>query len=364
MAVSDMDFNRFSEVATEKFLAMQFGGGVRLSLYRRLISLLAYGVPLMKVMEQMLHAYAKRNLDKQVGAQVLGKVYQEMRQASGGVVFADALRKWAPDAEIMLINAGERSGDIERGLTEAIFVNESLARIKSAVIGAVSYPMVLFFILMGLYMLFALMILPKVEALLPLEQWPPLSQHMHTVLTIIRVYGLFMLIVGVLFIGTLLASMPYFTGPVRNVLDRYYPYSIYRVIAGSGFLVGLAAMLEAGVKMRDALEQLRGNASPYVAWHISRVMQSLARGESSGTALDTGLFNDETSISLEIFGDSGAFEESMKILGREAVENTVSWIQNVGQVLTTSGVVAIGGSLVFLLGGFYQLIQEVKNLAG
>jgi len=364
MALSDMDAKQISELVDHKFLAMQFGGGVRLSLYRRLISLLAYGVPLMKVMEQMLHAYAKRKLDKQVGARVLGIIYQEMRQATGGVVFADALRNWAPDAEVMLINAGERSGDIERGLQEAVFVNESLSRIKSAVIGAVSYPMVLFFILMGLYMLFALMILPKIESLMPVDQWPPLSQHMHTVLTIIRVYGLYILVVVAGALAAVLFSMPYFTGPVRNVLDRYYPYSIYRVIAGSGFLVGLSAMLEAGVKMRDALEQLRGNANPYVTWHINKILQSLSRGESSGSALDTGMFNDETSISLEIFGDSGAFEESMKLLGREAVENTVSWIKAVGQVLTTSGVVAIGGSLVFLLGGFYQLIQEVKNMAG
>ena len=362
--VSDLDFQQISAGLDRKFLAIQFGGSVRLALYRRIVSLLAYGIPLMRVMEQVLEAYAKRKLDKKVGARVLGIVYQQMRHATGGVVFADSLRGWAPDAELMLINAGERSGDIERGLLEAIFVNESLTRIKSAVIGAVSYPLVLTIILMGLYMLFALMILPRIETLMPLEQWPALSQTMHAVLTFIRVFGLYVVaLIGVLIVVIAIA-MPRFTGPVRTVLDRYYPFSIYRVISGAGFLVGLSAMLEAGVKMRDSLVQLRSNSSPYIAWHIDTIMQRMATGESSGSALDTGLFNEETSISLEIFGDSGSFEESMKILGREAVENTVGWIKSVGQVLTTSGVVAIGGSLVFLLGGFYQLIQEVKNLAG
>lgn len=362
--MSNLDLREFGNKVDMKFLAMQFSGSVRLSLYRRLVSLLAYGIPLMRVMEQVLSAYAKRKLDKRVGARVLGYVYQDMRQAAGGVVFANALKGWAPDAEIMLINAGERSGDIERGLAEAIFVNESLTRIKSAVIGAVSYPLVLTLVLMGLYMLFALMILPRIETLMPLDKWPPLSQTMHAVLTFIRNFGLYVAVAAVALMVLIGWAMPRYTGKVRKQLDRYYPFSVYRVISGSGFLVGLSAMLEAGVTMRDSLLQLRSNSSLYIAWHIDTILSRLANGESSGKSLDTGLFNEETSISLEIFGDSGSFEESMKILGREAVENTVNWIKGVGQVLTTSGVVAIGGSLVFLLGGFYQLIQEVKNLAG
>jgi len=295
---------------------------------------------------------------------VLNWVYLDMRQARGGVVFADSLSRWAPSAEIMLINAGERSGNIERGLEEAIFVNESLSRIRGALIGAVTYPMVLFVILMGLYMLFALMILPKVEALLPLEQWPVWSHRMYSVLNFIRNYGIYALgaVIGLLVL--VFWSMPRFTGKWRGMLDNVPPYSIYRVVAGSSLLVGLSAMLQSGVKMRDALLELHANTSTYVRYHINIVLARLSNGEPSGSALDTGLFNEETGISLEIFGDSGSFEDSMKLLGREAVENTVSWIKTMGQGMTTAGVVAIGCSLVFLLGGFYQLIQEVKNLAG
>ena len=48
--MSNLDLRELGNKVDMKFLAMQFSGSVRLSLYRRLVSLLAYGIPLMRVM--------------------------------------------------------------------------------------------------------------------------------------------------------------------------------------------------------------------------------------------------------------------------------------------------------------------------
>ena len=45
-----------------------------------------------------------------------------------------------------------------------------------------------------------------------------------------------------LVLGAVAMSMPRWRGNVRVVLDRYAPYSIYRLQVGSGFLMAFSAL--------------------------------------------------------------------------------------------------------------------------
>jgi type II secretory pathway component PulF len=66
--------------------------------------------------------------------------------------------------------------------------------------------------------------------------------------------------------------LPIWTGPWRKLLDEFPLFSLYRTWTGLGFLLSLAALLKAGVSLREALEVLERRSPPYVAERLRAVL--------------------------------------------------------------------------------------------
>jgi len=354
----------FSNKINAFFLSLQFGNKERISFYRKLVSLLGHGVSLINVLGKVLEAYKKRDMMKTANGVVILDVYNNLRLAKGeNVYLSDAVRKYASDSEVMLIRAGDESGLLVEGLEQAVYVTESIMKIKSTVIGKLAYPAVLLTVLFGVYMLFAMMLLPPVADMLSPDKWNPLGHAMYSVLHVFEAYWIYM-IVGIVALVFLLSYLfPRWVGESRDVADKFFPFNVYREISSSTFLVALSSLMSSGVPMKKSLMQIKESASPYLSGHIDKMSMNMSRGVESGAVLDTGLFNQDVSVDLEVFGNSGDFESSLKIIAEETIANVISFVGAIGNAANFATLIAIGASIIFLIGGFYDVINQIKTMA-
>jgi len=346
---------------------IQFGTTPRIEFYRKLVSLIAHGMPLMRTLEKILLSYNKRGMQNSLMGKIITDVFTRLSiggKDTGGVSLSGALKKWASPAETMLIFSGEKGGDAAQGLREAIFFTESKRKITETLVKSLIYPIVLFLALIGLYMVFSYQVLPAMIQLLPVEKWPAISKKMYHVLMFVREdLGWAAAVLAFVIVG-IGSTLTRWTGKVRSVADKFPPYSTYRVINGSGFLLALSGMMKSGTSIRDALLNMRSHATPYLRSKIDLSIENLAKGQTPGEALDTGLFDNETAVSLDIFGDSSSFSESIELIGKESVDETIKGLQKLGKALTTVALVCIGFGIGFFLNGFYTLLNVIRSTAG
>src|SRR3546814_14285257 len=71
-------------------------------------------------------------------------------------------------------------------------------------------------------------------------------------------------------------------GPLRTVVEGVFPWSMYRVQAGTAFLDAFAMLLSAGLQPLDAVRELERSASPYFRWRLSKIRQHLRQAVPVG----------------------------------------------------------------------------------
>jgi len=346
-------------------IIIQIRRKLRIAVYRRLISMLSYGKPLVATLEGVVIAYAKRDMLGKPGAFLVNKILENLKgKNSKNISMSGAIQPYVSKAEYMLLRAGDESGNLVKGLEETLVFNQNMGRIIKAVKSTLTYPLVLLIVLFGLYMLFAMQLLPSVEALLPRDQWPPMGQKVGTVLDFVRGYWPAVIVSCIAVVGLFAWVFPRWSSKSRRVADGMFPFNLYKSVSGATFLTSLSSMLSSGVAMQVCLDKIREDSNPYLESHIREIQNKLKKGEGPGESLDTGLFDQETSVDLEVFGSGAGFEKSFKQIADDSIENTITTVNAIGTSINVALVAGVGGSIVFLMGGFYSVIEAVKNSAG
>lgn len=89
--------------------------------------------------------------------------------------------------------------------------------------------------------------------------------------------GPLLLILGLGGVVLLATSLPRWTGRARLVADNLPLYSLYRDYQAGMLFAALAMLLQSGISLRAALEDLADRAAPVMRWQLGRVMASLDR---------------------------------------------------------------------------------------
>jgi type II secretory pathway component PulF len=119
-------------------------------------------------------------------------------------------------------------------------------------------------------------------------------------------WGLWVLAGLVVFFVVVAVTLPYWKGELRSKLDMYPPWAWYRVLQGSGFLLGLSSLLGSQVPLKRSLEILEDQAKPWLKERINSARQEVLRGRNLGEALRIGKYNfpdPSVAIDLEILSE-------------------------------------------------------------
>lgn len=343
-------------------LFFEFNAKSRERLYRKLSQLLKNGVSLDRALDQIANIEQKRR--NHATASVLRRWKTSIEN---GMNIGQCVGPFVPSSEGLLLETGGNSGRLQESFVNAAEAVNQQRRIKSAIIGAGSYPALLIMVLISALVLASYNIIPAFGEVLPVEEWKGTAKTVATMATAIREKGLLLFSILVISILLISFSMPRWVGRSRMFVEKLVPWSIYRMWQGSSFLLSLASLMASGVKIDDnALKRLSTRASPYLKERIIAVSRQLSSGHNLGEALSKTGFNfpeEELIDDLRIYATLKGFEENLTTITREWIGEVEGQVVAAMKILNTVALVLIAVTLGLLISSIFGVVQQIQDSA-
>ena len=278
---------------------------------------------------------------------------------------SETLDGWVPTPEVLLIEAGERSGRFSQALSVMLRLNDKVSSIRAAVIGKLTYPVCMSLLLGGVIYFLSTQFVPPLVAIHGAGR-PWLGQAGQTIAFLQWAQWGAPLALAVL-IGLTLAvflTLGRFRGPARTLLDVVPPWSVHRLISGTGFLAAVIVLMESGRGLVEALDLARLGAAPYLAVKIDKIRAAMREGEDFGAALlNTGdQFPDRELIKeIQIFDRIGRLDEGLLNIVETWMADATVRVN--GQISILSNLIMVGAFSVlgFVFNGVYSIIGQIQQ---
>lgn len=325
----------------------QFGVAARKSVYTALGVLVDNHVQIITALQDIYAAASDDGTKPRRARAVI--IADVIDSVSNGATLADAFAPWIDPQEASVIAAGEQSGALRNALNDAISLLNSRQRIAAATRSIVLYPGFLLVLVVAVIVVTSVFVVPRLAAIADPSNWERFARALYLLSEFVMTYGLSLFIGFVIAVGFTAWSLPRLTGDMRVILDRIPPWSIYRTIQGSVFMLNLGSMLKAGVKLIDALNIISRHAPPWLRERVDAAIGGTAVGHNLGHALGTAphQFPDKESIRyLKTLSGMDGFDRSLSDYAQSTLVTTTAKVEAGAKVLT---VVAIAMIVVFVL---------------
>lgn len=342
-------------------LAFKMSSDDRRRVWRKLGKLLKNNVPIKLALETIRRPLLDRGKQKDPIAIAMTEWINEI---AAGTKLSTAISSWVSPEEMMILAAGEQSGEIEKALESINRIIESKKKVSKAVVGGTVYP--IFLCSMAIYVLTILGndIVPAFERSAPNIRWTGVSAFMVDIANFVQNWLVYVIVALVSGVTIFFVSLPRFDGKIRVKLDRYPPYSIYRIIQGSSWLISFAALIEAGVRMEKAMEQMASQSSPWLRNRINATLRQIRSGYSTGESLArTGYeFPDREIIDdLAVYSSLSGFNQALQIIGNEWIEEAVTSITARMNIIFIISIMFVASVVLLMVSGLFSMQEQVAQ---
>jgi type II secretory pathway component PulF len=330
----------------------------RKGLWRKLSKLLRDGIPLIAGLQEI------RNLRKPSDPMSIA-IDDWIRGLNNGRKLSEVIHPWVSSEESMLILAGEQSGTLEDALQSVVKVSNAAASIKSALLGGLGYPSFLMLVAFGALYFFSFKIIPAFAKAARPEAWSGMAKTMMNSADFLQTWLIWLVFAFALLIIAFVVSLPRWNSPVRVILDRYAPYSIYRIMQGSSWLISIAALVGAGVRVETALQQLNTYSSAWAKVRLDAALKGLRSGHDLGQSLNRSgyEFPDREIISdIRLYATKSGFDEALRILGDEWIVNSVERIEDLMKIIFIIAMAFVGVVISFIASGFIAMQMQLTQI--
>lgn len=347
-----------------KLAKMQFGSSTRAKIYKKLAKLIKNKVQVrdaLEIIRKLATRGGKRNTDP-----IPVAISEWVRRLKTGDTLANAMGDWVPFEDKMLIQAGEEAGNLEFGLLSVIAANKARSEIISNIVKGLAYPIVIFLVAMGILLMYGYKVIPEFTRMSDPEGWTGMAKGLYYVSWFIQNIFPYVAVVILIICGIIIYTLPLWTGRIRTRFDSLPPWSIYKMLQGSGFVLSMAALTKAKVPIKDSLAKLRKGASPWLKERIDAAFIGLKSGVNLGQALEKAghKFPDQEVIDdISIYADLNDFDEAMRIVGEEWMEESVEKIKKSVAVLNIVAMLSMGLIVGFIAIGTTALNQQLASSA-
>jgi type II secretory pathway component PulF len=351
-----------NEKLDRALLKFSFGAKQRMRTYRKLLRFLGNSVPLPAALDIMYqHATLDGKKPKAAQARIIDAWRRGVRN---GKPFGRAIQGWVPESDRIVIEGGESSGKLAVALEKAVLIAESTKTIRSTLIAGLGYPVLLIVVAITFLAMFGIMVVPSFEQILPRDRWTGIGAQMAVmsdfvnswlIPTILLIFGL---------IAAAVFSLPRWTGKWRKRFDKYPPWSLYRLILGSGFLLTVSGMVKSGIPIPAILRMLLRDANPYYAERIGRTLHFVNNGFNLGDALhrtDFDFPDRDTVQDLRAYASMNRFDETLETLGEEWLEDSVVAIKGQTGVLRNVAFIVLGVTFGWIAIGIFSLQEQIAS---
>lgn len=278
---------------------------------------------------------------------------------------SEAVRDWVTDEEAMLILAGEQAGSLGKTMESVVTVTQAKKSIQASIIGGLAYPTFLILVAFGTLYLFGFKVIPAFSRAAQGDRWTGLARTMVDSSAFIQNWFLAIVIVAIAIVIGIVVSMPYWTGLTRTKFDRYAPYSIYRVTQGATWVISLSALIQAGMRIQEAMEQLMINASPWAKERVGAALLGLRSGKNLGAALVASRYefpDREIIADIRVYANKSGFDDALKTIGQEWITESVVRIQALMRKVFSAAIMLAGGIIGFMVLGMFAMQTQLTQL--
>lgn len=279
-------------------------------------------------------------------------LYECRQMVSEGHSFASAIKKWVSEEEGALIAAGEKSGNLREAFKDALGLIATRKKIIGAVVGKSIYPVMLLAVLCYLLYIVSTKLVPSLTSAAPPEVWTGAARLLYLTSEFVTGFGVLTLGIFVAVVVAIGLSFARLTGTLRYRLDKFPPWSIYRLVTGAIFLQNVAVLIRSGVKLHDALLLLTDNANPYLRERVDAAIHGTTKGLNLGEALEAAEFDfpDREAVKyIRLLANREGFDRALSNFSEEWIEVSVTKVQvamNLFFIATLLGVGAFAGMIV------------------
>lgn len=352
-----LDFHRW-------WAKTQISESVRLRLYRKIAKMLANGLPLLRIVEELQERAS--NGGRKPNEPMAIMLDDCRRTILNGGTLSEGLARWVPKTERMIILAGEQSGRLENTLTAVIDVVQAGKKIKNVIIGGVTYPFAILTLIIVYIYLFGTKVIPQFAQIADPTLWHGAARSLYVMSGLVQDWMLYLVAALVALIAGVLASMPHWCGNLRVLADHIVPFSIYRLMVGSGFLMAFSALQFAGVTVEKSLIRLSDMSQPWLKERIDGALLGVKSGLNCGEAFRNtgyGFPSKELIDDLCVYAEYKGFPEALKTLADEWIEEGVEIISAHMKVLNGISIVTMAIVIGWLVTGFFGIQQEIAAMA-
>jgi general secretion pathway protein F/type IV pilus assembly protein PilC len=278
-------------------------------MYGQLADLIGSGVPLLRALDTLIKSTPNANL-------VL--VLREIRGAvADGKSLNESMKQFPeifPTLHTSMVQAGERASMLETVLRSLSSFIERLDELRSKVLGAMIYPMLLVTVGIAVMVGALVFFVPKFEPLLANVQQALPTKLIFTMSIILRSYWHF---VAIALVAAVFAGLTLFKSPQAKRLAERWRMKIpvvggaLRMVAITRFCRILGTMLTNGVPLLQAMNIAKGaTGSTLMADRIAEAAESVREGKSLTAPLGVGgLFPEQILAMLAVAEESNQLEK-------------------------------------------------------
>jgi general secretion pathway protein F len=331
---------------------------------RQLATLVRAGIPLVEAISALIDQVEKESLVK-----VLSALREGLKE---GTAFARCLEqhpKVFPPLYINMVAAGEASGTLENVLERLADFMEKQARLKSKVVSALTYPVLLTLIAMVLVGVLMVAVVPKVTAIFDSmgQELPWYTQLLIFVSnTLSSLWWLFLLLIagGVYwfrrYIATAKGKMAWHKFLLRvPVFGR-----LNLLVAVARMSSTLATLLSSGVPLLKAMDIVRnvlGNVE--LEEVISSAIGSIREGESIAEPLKrSGRFPPMVTHMIAVGERSGQLEQMLENVSNAYEADVTTKVAMLTAMLEPMIIVVMGGMVFFIAVAILMPLVQMNQL--
>lgn len=341
----------------------QFTDSVRLRLYRKIAKMLSNGLPLLRILEELRDRASENGRKPNEPLAITLDDCRHMVQ--NGRLLSEALEWWIPKTEQMIIMAGEQAGRLEITLLAVVDVVQAQKKIKNVIAAGLVYPGAVFALVLVYIYMFGTRVIPEFARMVDPTAWKGAAKSLYVMSLLVQDWMLLVLVAIIAILITVLTSMPLWRGNLRVVADRFAPYSIYRLVVGSGFLLSFSALQFAGITVERSLMRLSDMAEPWLRERLDGALLGVKSGLNCGQALRNagyGFPSKEVIDDLCVYAEYKGFADALKILADEWMEEGIEQLSIQMKVLNGVAIVTLAIVIGWLVTGFFGIQHEIAAM--
>lgn len=352
--------------AVERFFArLLIGMGGIEQTFRRLVILLKGDVGVAAALETCAEL-AKSDLRL--------ALYETAAEIRDGRSFARALEismPWIGDIFIGLVEVGEANGSLPQMFEYAADILEQRRKIRSQIIRAMTYPLLVVFMGLGVGCYVSTVAIPKIVSVMGSpEKLPEITKSLLTVSAWLETNGIWVMASPLLAIAAyMIARRIPRLGPVVDRISLYVPVfgKVGRYSANAIFNHTSSMLIASGIPVVDALELVSGTLSnSCYRRELAAVREKVSSGSMFSEAMRATSLRRLTPLTpalLKVGESSGGMDEGLRYAGDYYSAMLERRLDLLGKLVEPALIVVVGSMVAYVYIAFFMGMAAMNTAA-